>query len=103
MPAPRPGCPPARSRSPARRLRYGSTPSRPRLLGPTDRLRYSPRPSRSGPDQLVADQVFLIVPLSISTFSFGAPPPASLNGGPKPRLPTFWRIFKPLTTWPNGV
>src|ERR1019366_6393734 len=60
-------------------------------------------PPAQQPGRRLVRQVFLMVTLSMTTLSFGLPPPAGLSGGPKPRLPTFWMILSPLTIVPNGV
>src|SRR5581483_6759924 len=96
-----PGCLPAMSRSPARRRRYGHRPCRRRLPGPRDGGRWSRRTSCVFTR---ANQVFLIVTLSMMNFSFGTPPP-SVDGywHEKPPFATFWTIFSPEETVANGV
>ena len=47
-------------------------------------------------------QVFLMMTLSMTTFSLGWPSPGPLALS-VPALATFWMILSPLTTVPKGV
>ena len=106
--APPLGSPPPTSRSPARHRRYARRPSRRRLPGPRDRWRWSRRTSwfSAAPvfrAMCVASQLFLIVTLSMTTFSLGDTTAGSRIVHEVPAFATFWRISRPEVIVPNGV
>ena len=110
---PLPGFPPPTSRSPARHRRCARRPSRRRLPDPRDRWRWSRRTSwfSSRPGRarakcssaLLVGHVLLMLTLSMTTLSFGTPPPAPAYVQEVPALATFWRISSPEVIVPNGV